>query len=90
MWIDRPYRVVYIRFIGKHRRCDRIGAIPDGRRGVSADTALGLARFFATTPESWLDLRQSHDLKLARRAEGGRIAKTVRPSAGAGDPVAPS
>ena len=76
--------------------------IPDARRGVSADTALGLARFFGTTPESWLNLQQSHDPKLALKAQKGRITRTVRPRArlgeaslrrpraGAGEPVAPS
>ena len=90
MWIDHPYRVVYIRFIGTHRRRDRIGAILNARRGITADTAPSLARFFGTTPEFWLNLQQSHDPKLALRAQGGRIAKTVRPRAGAGEPVAPS
>ncbi len=69
---------------------NRIGAILNARRGVSADTALRLARFFGTTPEFWLNLQQSHDLKLALRASKGRIAKTVRPRAGTGEPAAPS
>ena len=69
---------------------NRIGAILNARRGITADTALRLARFFGTTPEFWLNLQQSHDLKLALKASKGRIAKTVRPRAGAGDPVAPS
>ncbi len=69
---------------------NRIGAILNARRGVSADTALRLARFFGTTPEFWLNLQQSYDLKLALKASRRRIAKTVRPRAGAGDPVAPS
>ena len=69
---------------------NRIGAILNARRGITADTALRLARFFGTTPEFWLNLQQSHDLKLALRAQGGRIAKTVRPRAGAGEPMAPS
>ncbi len=69
---------------------NRIGAILNARRGITADTALRLARFFGTTAEFWLNLQQSHDLKLALKASKGRIAKTVRPRAGAGDPVAPS
>ena len=74
--------------LGGH--ANRIGAILNARRGITADTALRLARFFGTTPEFWLNLQQSHDLKLALRAQGGRIAKTVRPRAGAGEPVTPS
>ncbi len=61
---------------------NRIGAILNARRGITADTALRLARFFGTTPEFWLNLQQSHDLKLALKASKGRIAKTVRPRAG--------
>ena len=68
----------------------RIAAILNARRGITADTALRLARFFGTTPEFWLNLQQSYDLKLALKAQGGRIAKTVRPRAGAGEPMAPS
>ncbi len=67
---------------------NRISAILNARRGITADTALRLARFFGTTPEFWLNLQQSHDLKLALRAAKGRITKTVRPRAG--EPVAPS
>ena len=55
---------------------------PQRWRGITADTALRLARFFGTTPEFWLNLQQSYDLKLALRASKGRIAKTVRPRAG--------
>ena len=36
---------------------NRIGAILNARRGITADTALRLARFLGTTAESWLDLR---------------------------------
>ena len=50
------------------------------RRGIGADTAPSRARFFATTPESWLDLRQSHDPKLALKAQGWR--KPCAPAAG--------
>ena len=60
----------------------------NARRGITADTALRLARFFGTTPEFWLNFQQSHDLKLALRASKGRIAKTVRPRAS--EPVATS
>jgi addiction module HigA family antidote len=44
----------------------RIGDIIHGRRAVTPDTALRLARFFGNSPEFWLNLQQSHDLSKAR------------------------
>ncbi len=46
--------------------CHRINEIVRGRRGISADTALRLARFFGTTPDFWMNLQQSYDLAAAR------------------------
>ena len=45
----------------------RVSEIVRGRRGVSADTALRLGRFLATTPELWLGLQSEYDLRIARR-----------------------
>ncbi len=58
---------------------NRITAILDGQRGVSADTALRLARYFGTTPRVWLNLQQTYDLRRAEIAVGQRIAECVRP-----------
>jgi len=44
----------------------RIGDIIHGRRGITPDTALRLARFFGNSPEFWLNLQQMHDLSKAR------------------------
>lgn len=44
----------------------RIGEIVKGRRAITPDTALRLARFFGTSPEFWLNLQQMHDLSKAR------------------------
>ena len=44
----------------------RIGDIIHGRRGITPDTALRLARFFGDSPEFWLNLQQMHDLSKAR------------------------
>ena len=56
---------------------NRITAILNGQRGITADTALRLARYFGTTPQLWLNLQQSCEL---RRAEVGRqITECVRP-----------
>jgi addiction module HigA family antidote len=44
----------------------RIGEIVKGKRAVTPDTALRLARFFGNSPEFWLNLQQMHDLSKAR------------------------
>lgn len=46
----------------------RIGEIVHGRRRVTADTALRLARYFKTNPEFWLNLQNFFDLEEARRS----------------------
>lgn len=57
----------------------RISELVRGRRGVTADTALRLARYFGTTAEFWMGLQAAHDLHLAREAEGARIDAEVDP-----------
>jgi addiction module HigA family antidote len=44
----------------------RIGEIVKGKRAITPDTALRLARFFGNSPEFWLNLQQMHDLSKAR------------------------
>ena len=44
----------------------RIGEIVNGKRSITPDTALRLARFFGNSPEFWLNLQQMHDLSKAR------------------------
>ena len=60
---------------------NRITAILQGRRGITADTALRLARYFGTAPELWLNLQRSYDLKLARQKSGAEIERLVKPRA---------
>lgn len=43
----------------------RIKGIIDGKRDITADTALRLARFFGTTPEFWMNLQRHYDLVIA-------------------------
>ena len=57
----------------------RINDIIHAKRGISADTALRLAIYFQTTAEFWLNLQSGYDLKLAIRAAGPHLKKTVRP-----------
>jgi addiction module HigA family antidote len=55
----------------------RIGDIIHGRRAITPDTALRLARFFANSPEFWLNLQQMHDLSKARLELGEMIEREV-------------
>jgi antitoxin HigA-1 len=57
----------------------RLNEIVLGRRGVTADTALRLARYFGTTPEFWLNLQAFYDLRVAQRKTGRTIERTVKP-----------
>lgn len=61
----------------------RISEIVNARRGVTADTALRLARYFGTTAEFWMNLQAAYDLDVAQRASAGRIARDVHPRAAA-------
>ncbi|TAN06046.1 MAG: addiction module antidote protein, HigA family [Rhodanobacteraceae bacterium] len=55
----------------------RINDIVRERRGISADTALRLARYFDTTPQFWLNLQTAYDLRIAEAAVGKKIAREV-------------
>jgi addiction module HigA family antidote len=59
----------------------RINDVVRERRGVSADTALRLGRYFGTTPQFWLNLQSAYDLRLAETASGERILEEVSPKA---------
>ncbi len=58
---------------------NRITMILNGRRGVSADSALRLARYFGTTPQLWLNLQTSWELRRAEIEAGREIAASVTP-----------
>ena len=59
----------------------RINEIVLGKRGISADTALRLARYFGTSHEVWMNLQMRYELETARLASGKRIAKLIQPLA---------
>ncbi|MCU0245616.1 MAG: HigA family addiction module antitoxin [Bryobacter sp.] len=61
----------------------RIHAIVHGSRSITAETALRLAAYFETTPETWINLQAEYDLRVARRAKGAEIVRTVRKRAAA-------
>jgi antitoxin HigA-1 len=58
----------------------RIYEIVRGRRAITADTALRLARYFGTSPEFWLNLQGHYDLEVEEDRAGENIAK-IRPLA---------
>ena len=58
---------------------NRVTMILNGQRGVSADSALRLARYFGTTPQLWLNLQKTWELRQAEIAAGHEIAKCVTP-----------
>src|SRR4051812_29559849 len=64
-----------------HVPASRIGEIVNERRGITPDTALRLARFFGGDAQSWLNLQQAYDLKVAEREFGRVIEKEVHPLA---------
>ena len=55
----------------------RINEIVHGTRGISADTALRLARYFGTSDEFWLNLQMRYDLEVERDRLGPRLRKEV-------------
>ncbi len=57
----------------------RISEIIHGKRAISAETALRLARLFGTTPEFWMNLQARYDLKLARRSLAPKALDSIRP-----------
>ncbi len=58
---------------------NRVTMILNGHRGVSADTALRLARYFGTTPQLWLNLQKTWELRRAEVETGREIAERVTP-----------
>ena len=57
----------------------RINEIVQGKRSITADTALRLARFFGTTAQMWLNMQTWYDLEVAQDTLAGRIEREVRP-----------
>lgn len=55
----------------------RVNEIANERRGITADTALRLARCLSTTPEFWMNLQQRYELEAARRAIGTAVKRKV-------------
>jgi addiction module HigA family antidote len=58
---------------------NRLNEIVHGRRGITADTALRLARYFGTSPRFWMNLQATYGLKLAALEAGKAIERAVKP-----------
>ena len=55
----------------------RISAIVNGKRAITADTALRLSKYFGTSPEVWMGLQADYELRLAQRTIGPEVEKRV-------------
>ena len=61
----------------------RVSEIVNERRGITADTALRLSRYFGTTPQFWINLQTHYELDVAQRTIGHDIVERIRPRAAA-------
>ena len=57
----------------------RITDILNGRRAITADTAVRLGRYFGNSAQFWLDLQSQFDIALVEREHGAKITRRVRP-----------
>lgn len=60
----------------------RINEIVQGKRAITADTALRLSRYFGTSERFWMNLQARHDLEIQREQLGDRLDKEVKVLAG--------
>ncbi len=58
----------------------RITDILNGRRSITADTAVRLGRFFGNSGQFWLDLQSQYDIAMVERDHGVEISRRVRPA----------
>jgi addiction module HigA family antidote len=58
----------------------RITDILNGRRAISADTAVRLGRYFGNGPQFWLDLQGQYEIAVVERERGAEIARRVTPA----------
>jgi addiction module HigA family antidote len=63
---------------GIHVPCQHINEIVNGKRGITADTALRLARYFNTSPDFWINLQITWDLYHAQQANQETL-NAIRP-----------
>ncbi len=58
----------------------RITDILNGRRSITADTAVRLGRYFGNSAQFWLDLQSQYDIAVVERHRGAEITRRVRPA----------
>ncbi len=58
---------------------NRISAIVNGKRSITADTAMRLARYFGTSVQMWINLQTAYDIEVAERDFGAQIEREVLP-----------
>jgi antitoxin HigA-1 len=58
----------------------RITDVLNGRRAITADTAVRLGRFFGNRAQFWLDLQGQYDIAIVEKERGSEIARQVRPA----------
>ena len=56
----------------------RISAIVNGKRSITADTALRLGKYFGVSPEIWMGLQSVYDLRVAQRTIGAEVNRRVQ------------
>jgi len=59
-------------------RANRISQIVNGKRSITADTALRLGHWFGTSPRFWINLQTTHDLEVAEAAVGNKVSRLLR------------
>ena len=64
-----------------HVPYSRLREVVDGKRGVSADTALRLERYFGSEAQGWLNLQSTYELRVAEKMSAKSISKEVSPLA---------
>lgn len=64
-----------------HVPATRISDVVNGRRSITADTAIRLARYFNTSPQFWMNLQNEYDLEVAQDESGGEVERDVHPLA---------
>jgi len=57
----------------------RLREIVDGNRGISADTALRLERYFGSEAQGWLNLQAAYDLRVAKKLNAKAIQRDISP-----------
>jgi len=59
----------------------RLNDIVRGRRGITADTAMRLARYFGVSEQFWMNLQSHYELEIAKEANGDRLDREIKPRA---------